>query len=117
MKSYGNHASMLAHPYWFLLIQQYFMNLYVVSLPCHSCISHLYAASCATKYTKVNIKTGNMISSYIFNELQMTVLLLVCTVYLREMSSLLRRQKNLSHSKIHKCIDGVSVVITNNLTF
>lgn len=57
-----------------------------------------------------------MMSSYIFNELQMTVLLLVRTVYLREMH-LLRREKNLSHSKIYKCIDGVSVIITNNLTF
>lgn len=45
------------------------------------------------QYAKFNIRTGNTMSSYIFNELQMTVLFLGCTVYFREMHSL-RRKKN-----------------------
>lgn len=44
------------------------------------------------QYAKFNIRTGKTMCSYTFNELQMTVLFLVCTAYFREMHSLRRKK-------------------------
>lgn len=57
------------------------------------------------QYAKFNIRTGNTVSSYIFSELQMTVLFLVCSLFRR--NAFFKKKKELSRSEIYKCIGGV----------
>lgn len=84
----------------------------MVSLPSHSCRSHFHAASCAKKnqYAKFNIRTGNTVSSYTFNELQMTVLFLLCSVF--QWNAFFQKKKDPSCRAIHKFTEGVIPIVS-----